>query len=98
MMSSTHYDNVIQNAVWQLCPYLNISTKQTSRLQDSRPQDRSVAEQKDIPSRSQTIGIRQEATSEAKGHLTIEVNKVYIGTEATAFVFTDPLLEGEPEV
>ena len=44
------------------------------------------------------MGTRQEATSEAKDHLITEVNEVYIGTEVTAFVFTAPPLEGEPEV
>ena len=39
-----------------------------------------------------------EATSEAKDYLITEVNEVDVGTEATAFVFTAPLLEGEPEV
>ena len=75
-----------QKGVWQLCPfkghaYLNQADKQVaeqtgsqeSRFQDSRPQDKSVSEQKDIPSRRQAIGTRQEATSEAKDHLITEV-------------------------
>ena len=33
---------------------------------------------------SQGIGTRQEAISEAKDHLITEVNKVDVGTEATA--------------
>ena len=49
-------------------------------------------------SRSQAIGTRQEATSEAKDNLITEVNKVNVGTEAIAFVFTASLLEGEHEV
>ena len=44
------------------------------------------------------MGTRQESTSEAKEYLISEVNKVDVGTEATAFVFTALLLEGEPEV
>ena len=38
----------------------------------------------------------QEATSEPRDHLITEVNKINVGTEATAFVFTVSLLEGEP--
>ena len=100
MMSSHTVMMSSQSAVWQPCLYkgLHTSTKQTSRLQDSRPQDMPVAEQKDTLSRSQAIGTRQEATSEAKDHLITEVNKVDVGTDATVFVFTAPLLEGEPEV
>ena len=62
----------------------------------SRLQDKSAVEQKDLPSRSQAVGTRQEATSEARDHLITEVNKSNVGTEATAFVFTAPLLEREP--
>ena len=69
-----------------------------SRLKDSRPQDKSATELKDIPSWKQAICTRQEATSEAKDHLIAEVNELDAGTEATAFMLTDPLLEGEPEV
>ena len=47
---------------------------------------------------SEAICTRQEATSEAKDHLITEVNKVNVVTEATVFVFTTPLLEGEPKV
>ena len=57
-----------------------------------------IAEQEDTPSRHQAIGTRQEATSEAKDHLITEVNKASVGTEATDFLFTAPLLEGELEV
>ena len=79
-----------QNAMQQLCPYkgsayLNQSDKQVAGqagCRTSRLQDKSVAEQKDIPSRSQAVGTRQEATT----------------SEATAFVFTASLLKEEPEV
>ena len=65
--------------------------------------DKQVAAQvscrkKEISSRSQAVDTRKEATSEARDHLITEVNKINVGTEATAFVFTAPLLEGEPEV
>ena len=74
-----------QNVMLQPCPYkgLLISTKWTSRLHD-----KSAAEQKGIHSRSQAVGNRQEATSEAMDHSKTEVNKIDVGTEATAFVFT----------
>ena len=44
------------------------------------------------------VGTRQEDTSEAKDYLIKEANKVDVRTDATAFVFTAPLLEREPEV
>ena len=100
-MSSPCYDDVIPECYMQLCPYkgptyLNQVDKQVagSRLQNSRPQDKSVVE----PSRSRALGTRQEATIEAKDQLIIEVNEVNVGTEATAFIFTAQLLEGEPEL
>ena len=74
---------------------LHTSTKQTSRLYSKQDAGKPVAEQKDIPYRSQAIGTRQEATIEAKDHLITEVNTVNVGTETTAFVFTALLLDGE---
>ena len=81
---------------------------QTSINQTSRLKRKQVARQQETGQvshragghnpRSKAVGARQEATSEAKDYLTIEVNKVDIGKEATAFVFTALLLEGEPEV
>ena len=77
--------------------------RQTSGLHSkqvagNRPQDRSLTEQKDIHQRSQAVGTKQEATSEARDYLITEVSKVDVGTEATAFALTTPLLEREPEV
>ena len=85
---------------------LQTSTKWTSRLQSkqfaqSGLQDsrlRTGQSQGRTSPRSQAVGTRQEATSEAKDYLITEVNKVDVGREATAFVFTALLLEGEPEV
>ena len=51
-----------------------------------------------MPPRSQVVGTRQKATSEVKDCLITEVNKFDVGTEATAFVFTATLLEGQSEV
>ena len=94
-----------QNFVQWACPYkepanLNQVIKQVagSKFQDSRPQDRSVTEQKDIPSRSQVIGTRKEATSEAMDHLKKKSIKLILKQEGTVFVFNAPLLEGESEV
>ena len=105
MVSSLCYDDVILEccvatmSIQRACiPQPSEQTGcRASRLQDSRPQGQSVAEQ-DITSTKQATGIRQEATSEAKYYLITEVNKVNVGTEATSFIFTVPLLEGEPEV
>ena len=43
----------------------------------------------------QAVGTRQEATPEGRDHLKTDINNINDGTEATAFVFTDPLIEGE---
>ena len=105
-MSSPHYDDIIPGCCVTTMLIQgthkpqpsNEAGCQASKLQDNMPQDKLVTIQKDIPSMSQVIGIRQEATSEDKDHLIKEVNKVDVGTEDTAFVFIAPLLEGEPEV
>ena len=87
----------IQNAIWQPCTYkgpanLNLLGKQDAGLQAKGQVSCSAGH----THRSQAVGTRQEATSEAKNCLITEVNKVDIGTEATPLVFNAPLLEGEP--
>ena len=92
-----------QNAVQQPCPYkgpanLNWVDKQLVGCRIGGHRTGQLGEQKDIPSGREAIGTRQEATLEAKDYLIKEVNNVDVGTEATAFVSTTPLLEGEPNV
>ena len=65
-----------------------------SGLQDSWPHVKAVTKQKDIPSRSQAIGTRQETTSKARDHFITKVNKVDVEMEAAAFVFIALLLDG----
>ena len=54
-----------------------------SRLQDNQIAEqqfhnKSVAEQKDIPSMGQAVGTRQDTTSEARDYLITEANKVNV--------------------
>ena len=76
---------------------LQTSTRLTSRSQIKQAAGQEATGQVNdraegyIP-RSQAVDTRQEVTSGAKDYLTIEVNKVDVGTESTASVFTAPLL------
>ena len=47
--------------------------------------------------RSQAIGARKGVISEAMDYLKTKVNEADVWKEATVFVFTAPLLEGEHE-
>ena len=94
-----------QNAMPQPCPYKGPANPYQAEKQVAEQSGCSTAGIRWVncraeghTPRSQAVGTRQEATSQAKDYLITQVNKFDVGTEGTAFVFTAPLLEGEPEV
>ena len=105
MMTSPHYDYVIPEccvttmSMWGACnPWPSREAGfRVSRLQEAGHRRDQLQSKRTYPG-NWAVGTGQEATSEAENYLVTEVNKVDIGTEATAFVCTTLLLEEEPEV